>query len=379
MRLSLLTTLACLAFSHAGQFKGIYDTWSFDLGSYGQYPDWMGNMKDDVLLSQLVIPGTHNSMTDRITNDLFQSQNVPLARQLEGGIRYIDVSCRYIDYNMMVYNGLVNTGYSLGDVLTTMYDFLNNHPSETIILRIQKSALGDSEAFLSFIERYFVPGIESDNQATQHIYSRNANDFTIPTLGELRGKILILQDFETSPPGRYGIPWNSHSVSSYSHRLALASGRLFLGLKWAGIKDNLRYIPSRYSNMLRITHTTAGFGVRPIKIAAKKGYKYGMNKFLGRYLLYGEQDCYGVVVMDFPGNILIEELLRRNNKHQTSEPAPVVADELDFDTVSVDEAPPVEFSDDEASDDEAPPFEFSGDEASDDETSDNKLSPTLVI
>ncbi|KAL1886041.1 hypothetical protein Cpir12675_006900 [Ceratocystis pirilliformis] len=367
MRLSLLTTLACLAFSRAGQFKGIDDIWSFDLSDDERFTDWMGHLEDDVLLSQLIIPGTHNSMTDRIESNIFQSQNVPLAGQLLGGIRYIDISCRYIDYDIMVYHGVVNTGYSLGDVLNTMYDFLAEHPRETIILRIQEAFLGDPEAFISFIDRYFVPGTESDNRAAQYIYSRHPGDITIPTLGQARGKILILQDFETNPPGLYGIPWNSPFVSSYNHRIA--PGSLFLRWKWKGVKENLSRIPSPYSNTLRITHTTASAGVSPINVAAKNGEKYGMNRHLGRHLMDGRNGCYGVIVMDFPGKNLIQEMMWRNDRYRPyktvvtdflDHTAPVMADEFDFRTVSVDEAPPVGLREDQ------------------DEASDDEFSPTLV-
>ncbi|KAL2885200.1 1-phosphatidylinositol phosphodiesterase [Ceratocystis lukuohia] len=372
MRLSLFTTLFCLAFSHAGHYKDIYDIWSFDLGQ-DTFTDWMSTMEDTVFLSQLAIPGTHNSMTDRIEDSRLQTQNVPLFEQLRGGIRYIDISCRCIDNHIMVYNEAVDTGYSLDDVLTTIYNFLDEHSRETIILRIQNGGISDdSKSFLGCIERYFVPGTKLGDRADQYIYSRNA-DNSIPILGHVRGKVLILQDFKSSPPGRYGIPWGSRSVSSYNRWFP--SGVLWLGLKWAGVKANLNRAPSQYHNKLRITHTTASAGVSPIIIAAKEGDDFGMNRRLGRYIMTEEGNCQGVVVMDFPGNHLIYYFMRWNARYRVSTPddgyprqfgpatpdddyprqfGPATPDELDHDEVDDDgEAPPDESSDDEASDDEA--------------------------
>ncbi|PHH49967.1 1-phosphatidylinositol phosphodiesterase [Ceratocystis fimbriata CBS 114723] len=207
MRFSVFATLVFIAFSNAGLFNHIQDSWSFDLDEEKE-SFWMSRMRDDVPLSQLVIPGTHGSMTDSVDNSLFQTQNVPLAQQLIGGIRYIEITCRYMDQKMAVYHRNADTGYSLDNVLTTLYDFLDHEPSETIILRIQESGTFDFNTFFDSMEGYFAPGSELGDRAVQHIYVGNSDDATLPTLGEARGKVVILQDFKSSPRGPYGIPWD---------------------------------------------------------------------------------------------------------------------------------------------------------------------------
>ncbi|KAL2885155.1 1-phosphatidylinositol phosphodiesterase [Ceratocystis lukuohia] len=358
------------AFGHAGIFKEIDDMWSFDLDE-GRNADWMDTIEDDVFLTDLSIPGTHNSMTYTVASGLAQTQNVPLAEQLIAGIRYIDISCRYINHKMMVYNGLTDTGYSLQHVLTTLFDFLNEHPSEAVILRIQKGGiLDDSNKFLRSMDRHFLPSFEFGDLALDYIYSRDTNEDTIPTLGEVRGKVLILQDFKTSPPGRYGIPWNSHTVSSYNHRLT--AGTLLLKLRWARIKSHLSRGRSKDLNKLRITHTTASAGVKPISFSTRHYDGFGINRLLGRYLSLGRGKCFGVVVMDFPGYYLVNHILMLNEEFQVPEatdfssnlgdvpaaevyvPAEEVhvptAEVFDFSEVYDGDTPHVEASDDEASD-----------------------------
>ncbi|KAL2885152.1 1-phosphatidylinositol phosphodiesterase [Ceratocystis lukuohia] len=311
MRFSLFMVLASLAFSHAGTYRGIKARWCFDLSSM-ENPDWMSIIIDDVPLSSLSIPGTHSSMTDKVENGFLQTQNAPLAQQLASGIRYIDITCRYINDEMRVYKGLVDTGYSLKDVLTTMFDFLDKYPSEAIILRIQKGGiLDDSKTFLDSMKMFFEPGSKLGDRALQHVYFRDPDDTTIPTLGQTRGKVLVLQDFKTA--ARYGIPWNSNTVSSYSKKLAPSS--LLLSLYWSGVKSRLSRDRSKDIGKLRITHTSASFGVKPIHIAAKKDYGYGMNRYLGVYLMENRGDYVGIVVMDFPDYNLVEYTLMLNRQY----------------------------------------------------------------
>ncbi|KAL2884629.1 1-phosphatidylinositol phosphodiesterase [Ceratocystis lukuohia] len=333
--------LAFLASSNAGIFNFVEDVWSFDLDE-GDQSLWMSRIRDNVPLSQLVIPGTHGSMTDSVENSLFQTQNVPLAQQLLSGIRNAD------------------TGYSLDNVLTTIYDFLDQHPGETIILRIQKGGTFDFNTFLDSMEEYFVPGSELGDRAVQHIYAGNSDDTTLPTLGEARGKVVILQDFKSSLDGRYGIP---------------------------GIRALLDR--SKDYDKLRITHTTANGGINPIRVAAQAGGHPGMNAFLGRYLMLRKGDCFGIIVMDFPGRHLVKQIIKRNNHNIC--PGPInltdqnaidaaegadlnhtrtdggtdlnnenTAEEFDFTSISDFEPPSAEDSDDDSSDDE-----YSDDEDSD--------------
>jgi len=61
-------------------------------------PDWMGKLKDDVKLSQLSIPGTHDTMS-RFGGPIVETQTLTLANQLESGIRVFDMRCRHVRYN----------------------------------------------------------------------------------------------------------------------------------------------------------------------------------------------------------------------------------------------------------------------------------------
>ncbi|KAL1892795.1 hypothetical protein Cpir12675_004406 [Ceratocystis pirilliformis] len=283
VRFSLLTTLTCLAISHAANYNNVIDLWSFDVGE-GKYTDWMGAIADDTPLSSLSIPGTHNSMAYHIDNSLLQTQNVYLAKQLTDGIRYIDITCRYQDSSIHVYYGPYETGHRLSTVLEEIFDFLDEHPRETVVLRIQRNGMFvDSKTFFETFDQNFVSGSYVGDRATQHIYTTDTHVISMaPTLGELRGKVFILENFETEHTVRYGLPWNEDTVTSYNHKFA--TGELFLESKWSNIISHLSQDPSPGSNKLRITHTTARFRVSPINTAARNSPSTGMNRLLGQYL-----------------------------------------------------------------------------------------------
>ncbi|KKF95516.1 1-phosphatidylinositol phosphodiesterase [Ceratocystis platani] len=303
MRFSLLATLPFVAFSYAGVLGEINDPWSFDV-DVSKLGSWMGTIADDTPLSSLSIPGTHNSMTYSLTSKLKRSQNVPLDKQLAGGI-------------------------SLKDVWETMFDFLQNNPSEAIVLRIQKGGIFDSSTtFATAFDNQFYSSVSFVQRSSKFIYSEGVDGVsTIPTLGKLRGKIFILQDFETDPVGRHGLPWNSRTVSNYHSKFSF--GTMFSDMKWDNIKAHFSEPLPKDSNQLRITYTTASSGVSPVNIAAQNHPGFGMNRLLGEYLSYNRGDCFGIIVMDFPGEFLVEKIVELNNKNLATEPASLDSDNTD--------------------------------------------------
>ncbi|KAL2885227.1 1-phosphatidylinositol phosphodiesterase [Ceratocystis lukuohia] len=328
MRLSLFTTLACLAIGHAAKYKDIVDVWSFNL-DVGKHADWMDTIADDTPLQSLSIPGTHHSMTTYLASSRMQTQNMYLEYQLQGGIRYIDITCRFWDFDIIVFHGFSRTFYTLESVLRMLFDFLDAHPREAIILRIRRGGVFDnSKTFFDSFEKKFTRDTPIGRCAAKYIYGINSDGITAaPTLGELRGKVLILQDFKTPTPGRYGLPWNSDTVSSYKSIIPL--GTMTLASNWNGIKSHLSEEPSLDSHKLRITHTTASFGITPIHVAAMNSPNVGMNKLLGTYLREPDAKCFGIIVMDFPGEYLVETILGYNKKYQVPKPGSLPSDSTD--------------------------------------------------
>ncbi len=204
--------------------------------------DWMGGLSDDLRLTELTIPGTHESVSFYGGFwGLADCQGMPLHEQLAWGVRLIDIRCKQIDDSLILFHGDVLQCGKFGPVLQVCTDFLDEHTGETILLRLQRipssdyiivpeeycdtlyipmldsmltncgdwcvlweagSILINSLSFAQTVQSYLEPKL-------QYIWQSDNYD-RIPTLGELRGKIVILQDFPDD------------------------DGQLILGPKWDG-------------------------------------------------------------------------------------------------------------------------------------------------
>ena len=166
--------------------------------------DWMAALPDETPLCDIILPGTHDSATQYVQLAFFSKcQSLSIAQQLEAGFRYLDIRLGDVkkgaDYPPLM-NGFTNckTGplggtLTLDQVLADCYAFLNQHPSETILFAVkhEHGAWPDSEmaaALDGFIavrpERWLLTE-------------------TIPTLGEARGKLVLLRRWE----GGSGLPF----------------------------------------------------------------------------------------------------------------------------------------------------------------------------
>lgn len=151
--------------------------------------NWLQLIGNHRLISSLTIPGTHDTMTYSMNypNIGNQCQNISLPEQLERGIRFIDIRLRY-DTN----NGLLKACHAnwdctmyFPDIVKMCKDFLDLYPSECIIMSIKNESgdWGDQ-----FVDSIYTTAIEDQ----QHWHYGD----TIPTLGEVRGKIVLFRRYK---------------------------------------------------------------------------------------------------------------------------------------------------------------------------------------
>lgn len=183
-------------FVPTGQLAASREGYSHDADIRTSNTDWMARLPDSLRLSELSVPGTHDTMSF-YGGDIVQTQSMPLANQLKSGIRALDIRCKHVHDEFPIYHGIAFQYAYFSDVLATVIDFLKTHPTETVLMRVSKEGDGgnNSETFeATFLRRYYEPNKES--------FWQGAGDN--PLLGELRGKIVVLQNFGGP---RYGIPY----------------------------------------------------------------------------------------------------------------------------------------------------------------------------
>ncbi|KAF9887801.1 hypothetical protein FE257_009607 [Aspergillus nanangensis] len=181
------------------QLTGVYVTPASHLTifSSANLHAWMRELKDDTLLSSLSIPGTHNSPTCYVAAPSVRCQAVGPREQLRNGVRFFDIRVQpqYPDNPARDELILVHSAFPvsltgnkyLRDLMREVNEFLDNNPSETLIISLKREG----------------PGNHTDQQLSRIIhdhYARpNSKWYTnpkIPTLGEVRGKVVLLRRFD---------------------------------------------------------------------------------------------------------------------------------------------------------------------------------------
>lgn len=152
----------------------------------------LSKLSDSVLLSQLNIAGTHDSATAFVSLEkTAQCQSLSIAEQLTMGVRLFDIRLFYRFGRFRLVHSLADC-YTDADKREFLYfnsiferciSFLRANPRETVIMSIKKDRGFFEKSFFTHFYNQFIRGRES------FWYLENR----IPTLGECRGKIVLMR------------------------------------------------------------------------------------------------------------------------------------------------------------------------------------------
>ncbi|TJZ57071.1 phosphatidylinositol-specific phospholipase C domain-containing protein [Streptomyces piniterrae] len=159
--------------------------------------DWMAGIGDDTPVQRLTIPGTHDSGA-RLGGPWVACQNTTVDAQLASGIRFLDVRCRAIDDVFAIHHGAFYQELMFGDVLNACRAFLGAHPSETVLMRVKQEY---SEVAAEEFRRIF--DIYLDDKGYRSLFRLDGD---LPTLGQARGKVVLLADSDGLGGIRYADP-----------------------------------------------------------------------------------------------------------------------------------------------------------------------------
>lgn len=226
--ISLILIFSSIEVSHAHR----HHSYAHDGGRQANNPGWMTSLKNDVLLSQLSIPGTHDTMSF-YGGPYVQTQSMALTFQLESGIRVLDIRCRHVRDRFAIVHGSVHQNAWFNQVLDMVVDFLEKNRGETVLMRVKKE--GEDQANTRSFETTFRE--EYWNHHIAHMWQGKDDKDVNPTLGEMRGKIVILQNFDNDRDSkeRYGIPYDLFSIQDYFQ----LRGNADLYNKWLKVKAHL--------------------------------------------------------------------------------------------------------------------------------------------
>lgn len=201
---------------------------SIDWITYSSYVDgpcWMSHVDDDKYLDELSIPGTHDSGTCSVDNDTEpQSSQVKcqqdyIPTQLLEGIRYFDIRLGKgddpgIDHGIFYLLKKDGNYLHLSDVIGYFKTFLNENPSEALIMLASR---GNDEATDESITTAFAK-VMADNPNLFYTSSH------VPTLGEVRGKIVLLRRFGLAGNSVSGHTWGL-DLTQWDDKIKAHSGQ----------------------------------------------------------------------------------------------------------------------------------------------------------
>ncbi len=325
--------------------------------------NWMACLPDDAQLSQINIPGTHDTgclYVDWGCDASARTQDMNVAEQLDAGIRVLDIRCGDLtDYftetwewwklgmchNMVdCYTGPWHTEcLALEDVMEDIDNFLDAHPTETVIMETaQEGFLDSTKAEATEALKYMVAALRHDRVKQPNYYPENDKwarfmyygyGETVPLLGNCRGKCIVI-----SSPRVNGV--KGRSYTNYEKEY---------DQDYVQRQDCLQFVMQDYFNpyLQDYTRRTDRFAEQDLRNVIKPGnpdvmlYGYNTNtmelaKEMKLSLAHGPEYHYlkmkdtlesfcpsvgrrvGWIGMDFPTNTMIQAIIKSNQTANAS-------------------------------------------------------------
>ncbi|MGW2018692.1 phosphatidylinositol-specific phospholipase C [Streptomyces sp. NPDC001927] len=253
--------------------------------------DWMAGHGDPTPLQKLTLPGTHDSGA-RFGGPWSECQNTTIAQQLAAGIRFLDVRCRVTGGSFAIHHGASYQNMMFGDVLIACRDFLAAHPSETVLMRVKQEYSSDSDATFGAVFTDYL-----DNRGWRSLF--RIGD-TVPTLGEARGKVVLIADNGGLPGLKW---WDGGAIAIQDDWNALPNA------KYPKIEAHFRSAVAQ-PGKLYINFVSTSASLPP------RWNSDNLNPRVHGFL-DGTANSWkglGIVVMDYPNTRsgLVESLIRHN-------------------------------------------------------------------
>lgn len=260
--------------------------------------NWMSMISDDVSICDLLIPGTHDTMTATCNQRYYKTQTLSLKEQLQYGVRFFDMRIRR---EMIAAHREWHSDITMNEIMNTLKDFLEKYPSEVIIMRVQNAN--------ELKDDYLEYGTALKNELVKFMslfYKWDSRATIFPNLGLVRGKIIAV---ECSP-----IEYKFYEINDIIWAQAWHDNK-FIEIQdlWDGpsiekkkqaIKNNFI---AKISDKLFLNHISATNG--------DLGYPDSYANLLNPYFisLCNETKCKnGIQIMDFIDKSLSEQCVDSN-------------------------------------------------------------------
>ena len=290
---------------------------------------WMNKINDSVPVSCINIPGTHDSCAYYVQFPILSKcQNSIITEQLKSGIRFLDIRVERDGSNLKIVHDIADCKIPenkrdvlyLENVVSGCKSFLSENPSETILLSYKRDdGANQEETFDTFFENY----LEKDTIW----YKENR----IPTLGEVRGKIILLNRDNIDKSNEKYTDFNTginlstwvyqkenteriYEVAELLGRDGAITGKTFTVQDLYGLTPQKKWGLAVYPFIKNPPKTEdiliTFFSCGSLFYSPNRSAKY-INKKLSDITLEKEKK-YGWIIMDYPTKKFIKEIVNSN-------------------------------------------------------------------
>ncbi|WP_310964707.1 phosphatidylinositol-specific phospholipase C domain-containing protein [Nocardioides terrisoli] len=343
---SILTVPLPAASAHSDDYNTTYDHSSDVVVGDDSRADWMAGISDDFRLSDLSIPGTHDSGAYAIGGDAVQTQSKTIAEQLRAGIRAFDIRLGNDDIckgpTLWVMHGVVCQFATFDSVLSTISTYFKSHPNEAVVMLI-----GHEHGDMSHADFKAAVKADFDHFPGLRWTGATSNDVN-PSLKEMRHHVVVLDNYSDDPGPITDIGIKNNSQVKAQNKWDQPD-QMHLADKYFAIKTQFDTSSAGPANQIYANYLSAANGATPAFFASgqdapangsppaptpwipancsanprclpeytvKDGWVYyrGLNSLAGAYLDGHPVNRAGLVFADFPGHGLIWKIIAINSR-----------------------------------------------------------------
>lgn len=277
--------------------------------------NWMSAIDDNARLSEISIPGTHDSCARFNSAPRTQTQWFSIIQLLNRGIRFLDIRCYYVadgesgrtqNIYFPIHHGSVFQNIFFEEVQAQCVAFLNENPSETIIMNVQMEYDGDGNQFRDKFLEIIEP-------CKSYWYTQSS----IPALANCRKKIVLVRSYDSQANGGKGkgwtkktdgtfdggLEWNGFNIDGESSNSTFSTQNGWDA--WHGTEKGqevIKYIKSAGTDSSHITLNFASYASDSGPGPNAEGMNPMLKNFIENYNASTWGMVLGIIPVDFMGN-----------------------------------------------------------------------------
>ncbi|MBN6710091.1 hypothetical protein JFL47_02395 [Haemophilus haemoglobinophilus] len=270
---------------------------------------WITECDPDLRITELMIPGTHDSATSTCYERYYRTQDLSLAEQLDCGVRFLDIRLRR---EMVAAHREWISDISAEEIFEKCGEFLQKNPQEFVLMRIQNANEQKddfpeyAEALLSKVQQYKSLFYAWDKSQI----AQDGNPIW-PRIAQTAGKIIPI---ECAPPNMLVNKINGELWAANWHE----NTQILLQDLWNGptLEEKSLAIKSLVEqsgivdlDKLLLNHISATNG----ELQYPDAYAEQLNKYASQlWQQLARRSFRGVQIYDFINPSICQELLRLN-------------------------------------------------------------------